>query len=648
MLHCPQCGNLNPSDVHACLRCGSDLTQQSQQQSSSFSAEQGDPEQAPELDLTGSTLQGRYQVDAQLGKGGMGTVYRATDLRLTRQVALKVLAPELVAHPTARRRMAQEANALARIEHPNVVRVLDVFDHGALMVLVLELVTGGDLAGRIRRGALSPAEATAMLSGILNGLAAIHGANLVHRDIKPDNVLLSASQVPKLTDLGVARDALATQKTQLGARIGTPEYMSPEQAQGIQVDLRSDLYSVGLVFYEMLTAKLPFTGSTELDLLAARVQRDPDLTALPRDAQQFSGFLAKALARSPDQRFANAAEMLAALDSPGQVSAPPAPPQSPPAQPVRPAAAVVDAPPAEPSAAAPPAPPAPEASSGKSSSKSGHVGIAVGVVAVVAALVGFAALSGKSGEEASSTSSGSSSAAAAVASGGSAAAAAPEAQAEQPPAFVAGPDTCKWTTSTQAAWLERGREVSFTLRAAVKTPYYSVQATRPTAASGKTSEMVITGKQGNEKVAVPGFELLTIKTFAPSLDVEWVIGFWATNNNEVTDGPNEGVQEPFSGRSAATVTRITASGVETKVIRFDPDAATDENDGHFMHIRYEPDQSTSDCTLRLATNNGEFNRKGGAGGPKLNRRMTLPSSPESWPSDLGGEWSSAGGFLSSL
>jgi serine/threonine protein kinase len=621
------------------------LTLQNPQPSSSFSAEQGDPEQSPELELTGSTLHGRYQVDAQLGKGGMGTVYRATDLRLTRQVALKVLAPELVAHPTARRRMAQEANALARIEHPNVVRVLDVFDHGALMVLVLELVTGGDLAGRIRRSALPPAEATAMLAGILHGLAAIHAANLVHRDIKPDNVLLSASQVPKLTDLGVARDALATQKTQLGARIGTPEYMSPEQAQGVPVDLRSDLYSVGLVFYEMLTAKLPFAGSTELDLLAARVQRDPDLTALPHDGTQFYAFLAKALARSPDQRFANAAEMLDALQHPSQVSAPP-PSLDPAPQPVSPAPAAFGAPIA---ASAHPAPPSPATSAGKAPAKSSALGAMVGLAVVaMAALVGFAAFAGKSSTGASESNGESGSSGGSPGASGSGSQPQAAAQADEMPAFVAAQDSCKWTTSTQASWLERGRESSFTLRAAVKTPYYSVQATRPTVASGKASEMVITGKQGSERVVVSGFELLTIKTFAPSLDVEWVIGFWAANNNQVTDGPNEGVQEAFSGRSAATVTRITASGVETKVIRFDPDDATDENDGHFMHIRYEPDQSTSDCTLRLATNNGEFRGKGVAGGPKLSRRMTLPSSPESWPSDLGGEWSSVGGFLSSL
>lgn len=637
MLHCPRCGNLNPSDARQCLRCASQLNE-SAGSAPSFGSDQQDPDEPVIADLTGTTLHGRYRIEAELGRGGMGTVYRATDTRLSRQVALKVLAAELVAHPTARRRMAQEANALARIEHPNVVRVLDVFDHGAAMVLVLELITGGDLAGRIRRGALAPAEAATVLTGILNGLGAIHAANLVHRDIKPDNVLLASGLVPKLTDLGVARDAQSAQKTQLGARIGTPEYMSPEQAQGIPVDRRSDLYSAGLVFYEMLTGTLPFAGTTELDLLAARVQREPDLSALPREALPYLSFLNTALARTPDGRFATAESMLAALADPDSL----------PNSTLRPALEVQSSP-ANPATESfsdqttvVPARPVPAVVRAKSSVP--LVVVALAVIAVGAVVVGFSALSGGRNSVGNEGPGAHESAAASPAN----AEALRVDEAEQPPAFVAGPDTCKWTTSTQAAWLERGRDVSFTLRAAVKTPYYSVQGTRPTIASGKTSELVITGKQGSERVVVSGFELLTVKTFAPSLDVEWVVGFWSTNNNTVTDAPNEGVQEPFSGRSGATITRVTAAGAETKVVRFDADDATDENDGHFMHIRYEPELSSSDCVLRLATNSGEFSRKGGAGGPKLSRRMTLPSTADSWPTDLGGEWGSSGGFLSSL
>ena len=640
MLHCPSCGNLNPSDVSTCLRCQAPLEASPPLLPASFSAEQTDPDEPQVLDLTGSTLHGRYRVDSQLGKGGMGTVYRAADLRLSRQVALKVLAPELIAHPTARRRMAQEANALARIEHPNVVRVLDVFDERGLMVLVLELITGGDLAGRIRRGALPVAEATSMLSGMLSGLGAIHAAELVHRDIKPDNVLLSAAQVPKLTDLGVARDAQAVQKTQMGARIGTPEYMSPEQAQGMTVDLRSDLYAAALVFYEMLTGQLPFTGTTELDILAARVQREPDLAALPADAAGYLGFLAKGLARSPDNRFSSSAEMLAALAAPEHIVAP------------RRVEATVAAPPVAAAERAWTAtPPAQAPLAEKAGAKSGSpLGWVIGL-AIVGALVGFAVISQNGSSDSAAPPSGSSAGASPSSRQAGSAPAAPEGSAESPqePAFVAGSDTCKWTTSTQSAWLERGRSSSFTLRAAVKTPYYGANATRPTAASGNTSELVITGKAGNERIGVAGMELLTVKTFAPSLDLEWVVGFWAVNDNPVTDAANEGVQEPFSGRSATTLTRVTAAGVETRIIRFEGDSATDENDGHFMHIRYEPANAASECVLRLATNNGEFNRKGGAGDPKLNRRMTLPSTADAgWPSDLGGEWSSTGGFLNAL
>lgn len=658
MRTCSACGNFCPPDDLFCLRCQAPLPVDAPAvepaaasgPSSSFSAIVDDPEQPQEIDFVGKLVQSRYRVDAKLGQGGMGTVFSATDTRLSRQVALKVLAPELVAHPTARKRMAQEANALARIEHPNVVRVLDVFDEGALMVLVLELITGGDLAGRIRTGALNLPDAVAMLDGMLQGLEAIHAAKLVHRDIKPDNVLISITKVPKLTDLGVARDEAAVQRTQLGARLGTPEYMSPEQAQALPVDARSDLYSMTLVFYEMLTARLPFIGTTELDILAARVQREPDLSALPAAASHYLPFLLKGLHRDVQQRFSSAAEMRSALANPAVLAATPGPATAPVSLAKAPAAAQpAPAAPAIAAVSAPVAPrvaPAPANSPAKSSPP--WAVIAAGGFALLGAVAWAATRDGQAPPPAAGAAVTAAAPEAPVAAVAPAALAAPAAPPPEPD-FVATSEACAWTTSAQSAWLERGRKVSFSLRAAVKSPYYGLEANRPTVASGKANEIIFTGKNGNQRVSVPGFEVLTVKTFAPSLNVEWVTAFWATNQLSTTDGPAEGRQEVFMGQSAVTITRITADSFETRIIRFDNDTATDENDGHFMHIRYDPGRSATECVLRLATNNGEFNKRGKPADPKRSRWMTLPNTPEAgWPTDLGGEWGSQGGFLNPL
>ncbi len=196
MTTCPTCHNLLEDGATKCSRCAQ-----------SAGAGRIDDE-LPQADLTGQVVgHGRYEVKSLLGAGGMGAVYKASDTRLRRDVALKVLNPELIAHPTARRRMTQEAEALARIEHPNVVRVLDIFDEGPWLAMVLEFVTGGDLEAKIKPGGLAESEVVPLMIGILGGLDAIHEAGLVHRDMKPANVLLSGKGVPKITDLGVARDS---------------------------------------------------------------------------------------------------------------------------------------------------------------------------------------------------------------------------------------------------------------------------------------------------------------------------------------------------------------------------------------------------------------------------------------------------------
>ena len=273
----------------------------------------------PQGDLwqPGSFIDGRFQVLHELGSGGMGVVYQALDLQFSRHVALKVLDADMVAHPTARRRMQQEAEALSRIEHPNVVRLFEAFELDSRVVLVLELVAGGTLGDIIGDNGVTCRQALPLLAGILAGLQAIHDAQLVHRDVKPENVLLTAAGVPKLADLGVARDTQSTKQgltTQLGTRLGTPYYMSPEQAQGLAVDARSDVFSMGVLAFELLTGQHAFDGPSEIEVLAAIVREPPPLQRLiGRCSPQTIDVIAQSLAKQVDDRFGSARAMARAL-----------------------------------------------------------------------------------------------------------------------------------------------------------------------------------------------------------------------------------------------------------------------------------------------------------------------------------------------
>ncbi len=297
MANCPACNNLNPDEAGFCNRCGGQLT--------------ADNSLKPGDEIGG----GRYRIDSLLGEGGMGTVYKATDLSLGRTAALKLLHPELTAHSTARRRMEQEARILASIEHPNVVQVRNVFEEGDVLAMELEFMPGGDLLSAIPNGGMPETEAVRIMGAVLSGLGAIHDAGLVHRDIKPDNVLLSGNSTPKVTDLGIAHDPGAREKTRVGATLGTPEYMAPEQIQGLRVDLRTDVYATGIVLYRMLTGDFPFRATTDFEWQVAHVQHEPDMERLRgKVSAAVIAVVEKALAKKPERRWRSAEEMAAALN----------------------------------------------------------------------------------------------------------------------------------------------------------------------------------------------------------------------------------------------------------------------------------------------------------------------------------------------
>ncbi len=312
MRNCPKCLRSNADDASFCSDCGHRFASQSSELPSLHE------DLVLPFAVGAQVALGRYVIEAVLGQGGMGTVYRALDVSLDRRCALKVLNSELTAHPTARKRMEREARALARIEHPNVVQVRNIFLEGELLVMELEYMDGGDLRNRVGPDGAAPEQAVAWMQGLLAGVQALHDAQLVHRDIKPENVLLSGQGVPKLTDLGVARDDAESgrTRTRLGAVLGTLEYMSPEQIQGLAVDARSDVYACGMVLYQLVTGALPFSAKSDFEWQEAHVRRPPDMAKLQAKAPHLAAAVGRAIAKDPAERFASAAEMAAGLTAP--------------------------------------------------------------------------------------------------------------------------------------------------------------------------------------------------------------------------------------------------------------------------------------------------------------------------------------------
>jgi len=268
-------------------------------------------------------LGGGYEVRRLIGHGGFATVYSAFDTQLKRDVAIKVLRPELATEPVMRARFRREAEAVARLRHPNIVPIYAVGEGDGLVWYVMPLVTGESLRARLEReGRLPVALASRFLIEAVEALGAAHRAGLVHRDIKPDNILLDGDAPSVLlTDFGIAKalagDPGGSALTATGVVIGTPQYMSPEQASGEAVDQRSDIYSLGVVAYQMLAGEAPFSGGTVAAILVKQVTEDaPTVTRRRPDCPpHLAVAIARCLAKSPDDRWPSADELLAALSS---------------------------------------------------------------------------------------------------------------------------------------------------------------------------------------------------------------------------------------------------------------------------------------------------------------------------------------------
>jgi tRNA A-37 threonylcarbamoyl transferase component Bud32 len=275
---------------------------------------------SPAAGLTiGALLGGRYRLDEQLASGGMAQVWRGTDEVLRRTVAIKVLHQHLADDATFVTRFRLEAIAVARLSHPAIVAVYDTCSDNGIEAIVMELVSGRTLRQRLDEGPVPPWGAASIAAQVAGALAVAHQAGLVHRDIKPANILLAEDGRVKVGDFGIAKAAENTDLTQEGSFLGTAKYLAPEQVEARPVDGRTDLYSLGIVLYEMLCGRVPFEADTSSSTALARLHSDPQRPRLIRPGvpRELEAITMRLLARDPAGRYPTATDARAALLSAG-------------------------------------------------------------------------------------------------------------------------------------------------------------------------------------------------------------------------------------------------------------------------------------------------------------------------------------------
>ena len=267
--------------------------------------------------MIGKTIS-HYRILEKLGEGGMGVVYKAEDTKLRRPVALKFLPPELTRDPEAKERFIQEAQAASALDHPNICNIheIDETPEGQLFIC-MAYYEGETLKEKIKRDPLDAHEAIRVAMQIGQGLAKAHSHGIVHRDMKPANIVVTDEGVAKILDFGLAKLAGQVRLTKVSSTLGTVAYMSPEQAGGKEIDRRTDIWSLGVILYEMLTGRLPFKGEYEQAMMYSILNEAPVPLApvrpdMPKD---FERILDRALAKAPENRYQHVNEMVADLES---------------------------------------------------------------------------------------------------------------------------------------------------------------------------------------------------------------------------------------------------------------------------------------------------------------------------------------------
>jgi tetratricopeptide (TPR) repeat protein/predicted Ser/Thr protein kinase len=320
---CPECSYENPDTSVLCEKCTtplplSDQTLATGGQGWSVPAADGVVSNTSLVQLSpGTSLGSRYEIVRMLGQGGMGAVYQANDKELERQVAIKVIRADMAANPEILQRFKQELILARQITHKNVIRIFDLGQADGIKFITMEYIEGENLQGVLRRKKkLEPTEAANILAQVCRALEAAQNEGVIHRDLKPQNIMLDKSGRAYVMDFGIARSMLAPGMTQTGALIGTPDYMSPEQAKGQSLDARSDLFSLGIIFYEMLSGVVPFNADTMMGKLWKRTNEPArPLDELDKSVPKpLSDIVRKCLEIDPQNRFANAAELLQQIE----------------------------------------------------------------------------------------------------------------------------------------------------------------------------------------------------------------------------------------------------------------------------------------------------------------------------------------------
>jgi tetratricopeptide (TPR) repeat protein/predicted Ser/Thr protein kinase len=320
---CPECSYENPETSVLCVKCTtplplSDQTLATGGQGWSVPAADGVVSNTALIQLSpGTSIGSRYEIVRLLGQGGMGAVYQAHDKELDRQVAIKVIRADMAANPEILRRFKQELILARQITHKNVIRIFDLGQAEGIKFITMEYIEGENLQSVLRqKKKLQPAEAATIIAQVCRALEAAHNEGVIHRDLKPQNIMLDKSGRAFVMDFGIARSMLGDGMTQTGVLIGTPDYMSPEQAKGQTLDARSDLFSTGIILYEMLSGQVPFDADTTMGKLWKRTNEP----ARPLDEldktipQPLSDIVRKCLEIDPQKRFASAADLLQRIE----------------------------------------------------------------------------------------------------------------------------------------------------------------------------------------------------------------------------------------------------------------------------------------------------------------------------------------------